>query len=38
MRILFIRHGEPDYARDCLTDEGRRQAEAAVRRIVGSLR
>ncbi len=35
MRILFIRHGEPDYARDCLTDEGRRQAEAAAERLSG---
>ena len=22
MRIVFVRHGEPDYARDCLTPEG----------------
>ncbi len=35
MRILFVRHGEPDYARDCLTDEGRRQAEAAAKRLAG---
>lgn len=35
MRILFVRHGEPDYERDCLTDEGRRQAEAAAERLAG---
>ena len=35
MRILFVRHGEPDYARDCLTGEGRRQAEAAAERLAG---
>ncbi|MBR1764198.1 MAG: histidine phosphatase family protein [Ruminococcus sp.] len=27
MKLLLIRHGEPDYANDCLTDLGRRQAE-----------
>lgn len=35
MRIIFVRHGEPDYARDCLTGEGRRQAAAAARRLRG---
>ncbi len=35
MRIVFVRHGEPDYARDCLTDEGRAQAEAAAERLAG---
>lgn len=35
MRIIFVRHGEPDYARDCLTDEGRVQAEAAAERLAG---
>lgn len=33
MRILFVRHGEPDYARDCLTDTGRAQAMAAAERL-----
>jgi len=33
MRIIFVRHGEPDYARDCLTEEGRRQAKAAAKRL-----
>lgn len=35
MRIIFVRHGEPDYANDCLTPTGRRQAEAAARRLAG---
>ncbi len=33
MRIIFVRHGEPDYQHDCLTEEGRRQALAAARRL-----
>ena len=33
MRILFIRHGEPDYEHDCLTETGRLQAAAAARRL-----
>ena len=28
MRILFIRHGEPDYEHDSLTERGVREAEA----------
>lgn len=35
MRIIFVRHGEPDYERDCLTDEGRLQAAAAAERLAG---
>lgn len=35
MRIIFVRHGEPDYEKDCLTDRGQRQAEAAAERLVG---
>ena len=34
MRIVFVRHGEPDYEKDCLTETGKRQAEAAARRLV----
>jgi hypothetical protein len=26
MRIIFVRHGEPDYEHDCLTETGRKQA------------
>lgn len=33
MRIFFVRHGEPDYARDCLTPRGHEQAAAAARRL-----
>ena len=30
-----MRHGEPDYANDCLTEAGRRQAAAAAERLAG---
>lgn len=33
MRILLIRHGEPDYATDSLTQKGRREAELLARRM-----
>lgn len=33
MRLIFVRHGEPNYELDCLTDTGRRQAAAAARRL-----
>ncbi len=33
MRIVFVRHGEPDYVRDTLTETGRPQAEAAAERL-----
>jgi broad specificity phosphatase PhoE len=26
MRFIFVRHGEPDYANDCLTENGKKQA------------
>lgn len=35
MRIVFVRHGEPDYARDCLTELGRIQAKKAAQRLLG---
>ena len=35
MRIVFVRHGEPDYARDCLTELGRVQAKKAAQRLLG---
>ena len=35
MRIIFIRHGEPDYTNDCLTATGRKQAAAAAERLSG---
>ena len=33
MRIIFVRHGEPDYAHDCLTEQGRKQALAVAERL-----
>ena len=33
MRIIFVRHGEPDYEHDCLTERGRVQAKAAAERL-----
>ena len=34
MRLLFIRHGDPDYERDGLTETGRKEAELLVPRIL----
>jgi len=33
MRILFVRHGHPNYADDCLTPLGHKHASAAARRL-----
>ena len=33
MRIIFVRHGEPNYALDCLTEMGVLQAEKAAQRL-----
>ena len=33
MRIIFVRHGEPNYENDCLTEIGKMQAEAAAKRL-----
>ena len=33
MRIVFVRHGEPDYTRDCLTEPGKMQAKACAERL-----
>lgn len=35
MRIIIVRHGEPDYKNDCLTETGRKQAELAAERLRG---
>ena len=35
MRLIFIRHGEPNYEKDCLTENGVRQAECTADRLVG---
>ena len=33
MKIYFVRHGHPDYSKDCLTELGHKQAEAAAERL-----
>ena len=33
MKIVFVRHGHPDYATDSLTDKGILQAKAAAERL-----
>lgn len=33
MKIIFVRHGHPDYVNDCLTKKGHPQAEAAAERL-----
>ena len=33
MRIIFVRHGHPNYKDDCLTELGHAQAEAAAKRL-----
>lgn len=33
MKIYFVRHGHPDYKNDCLTDLGKKQAQAAAERL-----
>ena len=35
MRLLFVRHGDPDYSTDTLTPLGHRQAAAAAERLSG---
>lgn len=34
MRIIFVRHGHPDYVHDCLTPLGHQHAEAAALRLL----
>lgn len=33
MRIIFVRHAYPNYAKDCLTEIGHKQAAAAAKRL-----
>lgn len=33
MRIIFVRHGHPDYKHDCLTELGHKHAEAVAERL-----
>ena len=35
MRIIFVRHGHPDYKKDCLTALGHLHAQAAAQRLEG---
>lgn len=37
MRIIFVRHGHPDYKNDCLTELGHLQAEAVAKRLAGEI-
>lgn len=34
MKIIFVRHGHPDYVNDCLTELGHKQAESASLRLL----
>ena len=34
MRIILIRHGDPNYEKDCLTELGHKQAAAAAQRLL----
>ena len=33
MKLIFVRHGEPDYRNDCLTENGILQAKATAVRL-----
>ena len=33
MKIVFVRHGHPNYEKDCLTELGHEQAKAAAERL-----
>ena len=34
MRLIFVRHGEPNYEKDCLTKLGHEEAKAAAQRLL----
>lgn len=34
MRLILVRHGEPDYEKDCLTELGHKQAEIVAKRLL----
>ena len=34
MRLLIIRHGDPDYSIDSLTEKGKREAELLSERLI----
>ena len=33
MRLIFVRHGEPNYDKDCLTENGKKQAMSTAVRL-----
>ena len=33
MRLIFIRHGDPDYVHDTLTEKSKREAELLAQRV-----
>ncbi len=33
MKLIFIRHGDPDYVNDTLTERGWKEAEALSKRV-----
>ena len=33
MRVILVRHGDPDYLRDCLTQNGHKHAAAVAQRL-----
>ena len=35
MRLIFVRHGEPDYENDCITENGILQAKNTAKRLTG---
>lgn len=35
MRLIFVRHGEPDYEKDCITENGILQAKNTAKRLTG---
>ena len=34
MRLFLVRHGDPDYDKDCLTELGHRQADVVAQRLL----
>ena len=34
MRIVLIRHGDPNYEKDCLTELGHKQVKVAAQRLL----
>ena len=34
MRLILVRHGDPDYDKDCLTELGHRQADIVAQRLL----